>query len=259
VIVSKVIPKKARKGKPTKSPAIDLRRQLFNEGRVGRIEQIQVSASCIVQLNGILFDLDPPLYRSGSLTQGLSKNPEKFYKNVVRPWLDRHVTLKNCEVRATGTGLHAILWFDKPVVFNNVGDRDRWAGIVKVVQAALPIDPDQPGITATTRALKSINSKNGAVVRQLSKGTPVTQADVLALFNEMCSSPFESVLKILTGGDSVTPCPVCGKDGTQLAAMDYAGRCYGSCGTVKLETLYDLVFTPRMTKEATKNHGEDDE
>ena len=123
----------------------DLRRQLFNEGKTGRIEEIQVSTERIVQLNGILFDLDPGTYLAGPFTRGLSRDPEKFYNRVVRPWLKRHPVLANCEVRITGTGLHAILWFEKPVQFETAGDRDRWAGIVKVAQAALPIDPGQPG------------------------------------------------------------------------------------------------------------------
>jgi hypothetical protein len=53
--------------------------------------------------------------------------------------------------RDTGRGLHVIIWFDDLVKFNTDGDRRRWAGIVEAVQAALPIDPDQPGITALTR------------------------------------------------------------------------------------------------------------
>ena len=254
------IPGKQAKGKQPRQSGksagkIDLRKQLFNAGKVGPIEAVQVSTDCIVQLKGILYDLDLAAYQAKPLIPGLSQNVDKFFRRVVRPWLDRHPVLKKAEVRATGTGLHALLWFDRPIKFDTAADRDRWAGIVKVVQAALPIDPDQPGITATTRALGSINSKNGAMVRQLTKGTPVSQEDVLALFDEMCASPFKTVLKILTGSDCVSPCPVCKKEGTKLSAMDYAGRCYGSCGTLKLETLYDLVFAARTPKKAVTEHA----
>jgi hypothetical protein len=243
----------------SKSPGIDLRKQLFNQGKVGRIEKIQVSTECIVQLNGILYDLDPANYRAGTLIPIVSHNVNELYSTVVRPWLDRHPTLKNCEVRATGTGLHAILWFDKPVIFSSAGDRQRWAGIVKVVQAALPIDPDQPGITATTRALGSINSKNGDKVVQLTKGKPVTVDDVMSLFSEMCSSPFKTVLKLFTGNESISPCPVCGTEGTKLSALDYCGQCYGSCGKVSLESLYDLVLVPRTPYEGEQENGKDEE
>jgi len=205
----------------------------------------------IVQLNGILFDIDPKTYLVGPLTQGHSRDPIKFYNRVLRPWLKRHPILKNCQVRASGTGLHAILWIKPPIKFETAGDRERWAGIVKVVQAALPIDPDEPGITATTRAIGSINSKNGAKVRRLTKGKPVTQEDVLSLFNAMCAAPFKTVFNVLTGGESLSPCPVCGGDDTKLSALDFAGHCYGSCGTVKLETLYDLVLAPRPAKKET--------
>ncbi len=235
-----------RKNQLTKE---DLRQQLFNEGETGPIEGVQVSTDRIVQLNGIVYDLDPQLYAKGPLTQGLSRDPKRFYKRVVRPWLDRHPLLKNCEVRATGTGVHAILWINPPIKFDTEADRNRWAGIVKVVQAALPIDPDQPGITATTRALGSINSKKGAKVRRLTKGKPVTEEQVLSLFDTMCSAPFKTVFSVLTGSDSVSPCPICRGEGTKLSALDYAGSCYGSCGTVKLETLYDLVLAPRPAKK----------
>ena len=227
----------------------DLRRQLFNQGKVGVIEAIQVSTERIVQLNGILFDIDPQTYVAGPLTQGISRDPGKFYNRILRTWLKRSPILTNCEVRVSGTGLHAILWIKPPVKFETTGDRQRWAGIVKVVQAALPIDPDQPGITATTRALGSVNSKNGSKVRQLAKGRPVTEEQVQSLFDTMCSAPFKTVFNILTGDDSVSPCPICDGEGTKLSALDYAGRCYGSCGTVELETLYDLVLAPRPAQK----------
>ena len=108
----------------------------------------------------------------------------------------------------TGTGLHGILWFADPVEFTTDGDRERWTGIVQVVQAALPIDPDQPGITATTRALGSTNSKNGAKVIRLAKGDKVGQEEVLSLYGTMCSSPFITTMQILTGDSRVSPCPI---------------------------------------------------
>jgi hypothetical protein len=241
---------------PKDAGKLDRRKQLFNQGSVGPIEEIQVSCERIVQLNGILFDLDPKNYVAGPFTRGLSRDPEKFYKRIVRRWLQRHPTLNNCEVRISGTGLHGILWFQEPIKFENAGDRERWAGIVKVVQAAMPIDSDQPGITATTRDIGSINTKNGATVQQLAEGKPATREEVLTLFEEMCSSPFKTVLKILTGSSSVSPCPVCNGEDTKLTATDYTGRCYGSCGKVKLAQLYDTVLATRKVTDTGKgDHG----
>ena len=180
----------------------------------------------------------------------VSGNPQRFYQRVVKLWLGRHPVLGKCEVRISGRGLHAILWFDKPVVFEKAGDRERWAAIVQVIQAALPVDPDQPGITATTRALGSINSKNNAKVSKIKAGEPVTVYEVLALFKQMCESPFKTVLKILTGSDCVSPCPICEGLDTKLVAGDRTGFCYGSCGKVKLAALYDGVLAARKVKVA---------
>jgi hypothetical protein len=41
-----------------------------------------------------------------------------------------------------------------------------------------------------------------------------------------------------------------------MSAIDHVGRCYGSCGTVKLEQLYDVFLAPRATKRKEANHGD---
>ena len=124
-----------------------------------------------------------------------------------------------------------------------------------MVQASLPIDPDAPGITATTRAIGSVNEKNGAEVTVLAEGEPVTEAEVLGLYGKMLKAPFRTVMKILTGGETMQPCPHCGKDGTKLSALNYAGRCYGSCGNVKIDKLYDLVLAPRDAGKESKSNA----
>jgi hypothetical protein len=144
----------------------------------------------------------------------------------------------------TGGGLHTILWTDKPIEFLEPGDRERWVAKVQVIQAALPIDPMQPGITATTRAIGSINGKNGKKVRRLKAPEPVTQLELEAFADEIVASPFKTVMKILTGTDRLQPCPKCKQDDATLSALDHVGKCYGSCGTVKLEDLYGLVLRP---------------
>ena len=97
----------------------DWRKALFNGGQVGPIEKIQVSTKRIVQVDGILFDLDPPLYQRGPFTKAVSNDPRAFYRDTVRPWLSRHPVLTKAEVRLTGNGLHVILWFAEPVVIEN--------------------------------------------------------------------------------------------------------------------------------------------
>jgi hypothetical protein len=244
---------------PTKSDkpdvSVDVREALFNSGDVGPIKHVQVSTERIVSLRGILFDLDPDIFKPGTIVPAVPRDPAEFYAAVVRPMLDRHSVLTKAEVRNSGRGLHAVLRFDKPVEFNSDGERDRWSGIVQVIQAALPIDPDQPHITSTTRSVGSINSKNNAEVTVLAEGTPVTAEEVLGLYQELIKAPFKTVMKILTGDVAMQPCPFCGKDGTKLSALDFAGQCYGSCGDMTLEQLYDLVLARRVAGRGTSDNA----
>ena len=98
-------------------PKIDFRKQLFNKGLVGKVEAIQLPVDRITQLNGILFDLDPGEYGGTAILPKVPRDPVKFYDQVVKVWLKRHPVLNKAEVRKTGTGLHAVLWLDSPVVF----------------------------------------------------------------------------------------------------------------------------------------------
>jgi hypothetical protein len=49
----------------------------------------------------------------------------------------------------------------------------------------------------------------------------------------------------LLGELHVCPCPVCGGEGSRLDILDRIGRCYGGCGKVRLEQLFDAFFQPR--------------
>jgi len=231
---------------------VDLREALFNDGAVGPIGSIQVSTERIVSLRGIMFDLDPDLFVQGGLIGSIPHDAAAFYREIVKPMLDRHPVLKKAEVRMTGRGLHVILRFEKPIDFTKPGEREEWAGIVEVVQTALPIDPGQPGITATTRVVGSVNGKNGATVEVLEKGSPVTEEEVRALCKAMCEQPFRTVMATLTGAERVQPCPVCKKPDSALAGGKHAGSCYG-CGTVRLEKLYDLVLAPKHAEKEKKH------
>jgi hypothetical protein len=61
----------------------------------------------------------------------------------------------------------------------------------------------------------------------------------------MARSPFKTVMGILLGAGRVAPCPICRVEGSSLSALDREGRCYGGCGKVKLERLYDVFLAPR--------------
>jgi len=231
---------------PTSAPSpapldLDAREQLFNEGAVGPIDQIQVSTERIAKLRGILFDLDPANLRSGPLVPMPSLDPESFYEHCLKRWLAHHPVLEHLEVRASGTGLHGILWLEPQPVFDDATERTRWCAIVKIVQAALPTDPCAPGITATTRALGSVNGKNNEIVRQLQPGRPVAPDRVIALKDELCQAPFKTLFRILTGADRLAPCPFCHQE--TLVALEQVGRCYG-CGRSTLERLSNELFQP---------------
>ena len=238
---------------PLRDPRVDQRQQLYNNGESGPFSVIQVSIERILSLNAILFDIDPLLIRESSLTPSVPRGPREFYETVAKIWLSHHPVLRKAEVRISGTGLHVILRILNPPTFGTDGERDRWTGIVQAVQAALPIDTRQPHITAATRPIGSVNSKNGATVELLTPGEPVTQAEVLSLYDNMQHSPFKTVLQILAGDSKIKPCPFCNKPGKQLSALDRIGKCYG-CGNVTLTQLYDLVLSSDSQNNVEASH-----
>ena len=227
----------------------DQREQLFNEGASGQFSEVQVSRERVVLLLGILFDIDMRMLNASPLITEPAVAPADFYHRYVQNWLSRNPVLSKAEVRCSGQGLHVILWFDQPVEFRTDGDRDRWDGIVKVVQAALPVDPDAPSITATTRPVGSVNSKNAATVTQLTPGSPVSEEEVLRLFEAMKNASFETVLSILAGPGGIQPCPFCQGENTKLSPGRIVGFCYGGCGQISLPRLYELLLSPRRVGE----------
>jgi hypothetical protein len=145
-------------------------------------------------------------------------------------------------VRATGTGLHLLLFLHPAVELYTAGERQYWSEVVRAVQCTLPVDPDCPGITALTRPVGSSNSKNAAMVRQLKAGRPVTPDEAKAFLARVAQAPFKEVALPLLGAERVRPCPVCGDEGTELCALDHFGKCYQGCGKVNLGQLYDSIF-----------------
>jgi hypothetical protein len=229
-------------------PIRDCRQQLYNDGRCGSIKHIQVSRELIHTLRGVLFDIDPGHLRSGELLGKIRTDPVRFFERTIKPRLARHPTLAKARVVNSGTGLHVLLMFDEPVPIDSDSDRERIEAIYEAVLPVLPIDPDQPGITATTRRIGSVNTKNGAKVALLARGEPVTFEEVERLAQLVVNAPFRTITSVLLGADVVTPCPFCRGDKTSLRIMDHVGMCYGACGKVTLDQLFDRLYLPRPGK-----------
>ena len=239
------------KSKPSDART-DLREQLFNDREIGPIEQVQLPEEAITTLHAVLFDLDTPNFRSDRPGLVQASSARKLYTNTIRPMLTRHPALAGARVLDTGRGLHVVVVFDQPVRFETERERERFSGIIEVVQAALPIDPHQPGITALSRPVGSVNSKTDRPVKLLKEATPVPIAEVLRLYDQMDKAPFRTVTEILLGALRLSPCPICRADGSSLSALDRVGQCY-VCGTINLDQIYDIFLRPRSPqgKDAT--------
>ncbi len=179
---------------------VDQREALFNDGCRGTASRIQLPAARLTRLRGIMIDLDPGKLEAGNPLFPPGEQPREFLANI-RTILDRHPLVCDAEVRSSGTGLHAILWLDPPVELKNAGEQRYWNAIVSAVQASLPSDRKAPAITALTRAVGSINLKNGARVETLRPGSPIDPQRVVDFVTEMKAAPFRVVARILFGGD----------------------------------------------------------
>src|SRR5262249_3691153 len=118
---------------------------------------------------------------------------------------------------------------------------------VTMVQRSLPADPRAPGITALTRALGSINGKNGRVVELLKEGEPVSPEEIRHFAKAVSQAPFRTIAGILLGAERVDCCPLCQQQ--SLTVCDRDGRCY-ECGKVRLDQLLDLIFIGREAESA---------
>jgi len=221
---------------------VDLREQLWNEGLTGKAGSIQVPTERITRLRGILLDLDPAKLIAENPWFPPADNPDEFHANI-KPVLERHPLARHAEVRASGTGLHAIVRLEPPVELETAAAQKWWAALVRAVQCSLPVDPNAPGITALTRAVGSINSKSGAVVKVLEPGEPINPACVIAFLEALSKAHFKTVAMILLGSEHIQPCPICRRDGTHLRVLDYAGMCY-YCGKVTLANVLDTIYKP---------------
>jgi hypothetical protein len=234
-----MVTKRSTTNKPA-SAQIDIREALYNDNRVGPAGGIQSPAEGITRLLAIVADIDPKFLTPGNLLFPPDTDTRRFHQ-AIRPVLDRHPLARDAEVRSSGTGLHLIFRLDPPVELKTAADQKRWAVIVRAVIGSLPSDPNAPGITALTRPIGSINSKNGAVVELLHAGRPISPEQVVAFVDAMAEAPFRSVALPLLGSDRIAPCPMCREPSSSLAVLDRLGKCY-HCGVVGLEDLFALVI-----------------
>ena len=214
---------------------------MVNGGEIGPIGRVSIPEIMITRLKGIMLDFDLDLYKKEKLPAGATESSVKLYETFVGPMLQRHPLYAKAEVRDTGRGLHAILWFDQPVEFKTPAEREKWGAVVKAVQKTLPTDPACAGITATTRPVGSTNSKTQRQVRIIKPGSMVTADEVLNFVTELRHKPFKIVAGFLL--DPVAPyCPVCATPDARLGVMDKFGHCYGGKHKPKVGDLFDAVF-----------------
>jgi hypothetical protein len=148
---------------------VDLREALYNDGCTGTESRIQLPAARITRLLGIMIDLDPGKLNPNNRIFPPAADPREFLARI-QGVLDHHPLARVAEVRNSGTGLHLLIWLDPPLELKTAGEQRYWDGIVRAVQATLPSDPNAPGITALTRPVGAINSKNGAYIEILRAG-----------------------------------------------------------------------------------------
>jgi hypothetical protein len=141
--------------------------------------------------------------------------------NMIKPVLRRHPLARHAEIRASGSGLHAIIWLQPAVQLHSAAEQARWSAIVRSVQYSLPSDPLAPGITGLTRPAGAVNSKTGALVEVLEAGTALEPKVVEEFATRLSAAPFRQIALVMFGDDRVSPCPVCGGEGTRLDVLDF--------------------------------------
>ena len=220
---------------------VDVREALYNDGAKGKAGQIQVPLEGITRLAGLVIDLDPDLIHPENGIFPPAQEAVVFFRGI-SPVLERHPLLRYAEVRASGNGLHLLVLIDPPVELRTNGEQRHWDAIAKMIQRTLPADPRAPGITALTRAVGSLNGKNGRPVVLLKDGRPVDQQEVIRFATQVARSPFRTIAEILLGADRTDCCPLCHQHG--LTAYDREGRCY-HCGRVGLDRLLSVILVGR--------------
>jgi hypothetical protein len=212
----------------------------MNDCRHGPAHEISLPREMITSLHGFVTDLDPDKLIPSNPVLDPADDPEVFLARL-HPLLQRHPVAQFAEVRATGRGLHLIVWFEGPVELHSSSEQLEWDSLVGLVQLTLPADPECPALTALTRPVGATNSKNGQPVRQLRPGHPVSSEDVRQFARRVAVAPMRELARIWFENEEVRPCPICGRAEGHLQSLDHSGHCY-ACGKVSLERLAERVY-----------------
>lgn len=225
----------------------DDRETLCNAALMGPARDIQYAAEEIVELRCVMIDLDPR-YLSTSLPWGDSLgDPRRLWHEHLRPGLTLIGLAEWCEARLSGTGLHLIISFSTPVSIDSNRDRQVWDARIRVLQSLLLGDPHSPGITALTRPVGSINTKNQALVETIHAGQLITAEQFAIVVDQLAAEPARTVMQYVYGTDRVTPCPYCGGDGTTCSALSRNTLSYGCCAKRDISDLFRLTHTTNAT------------
>ncbi len=229
---------------PATSTDRTVREALYNSGDRGPAYVIARPVDEITAINGFMIDVDLKLLNPDVLGEPSLASPAAFYERHLCHWLDRDTVLAKAEVRDTGGGLHPILRLDEPVVIP-AGQQRQWDAVARGLHSALPGDPKLGGIIAMTRPVGELNLKYDPPreIRRLREGSPVTQKEVLGLVERLARAPARLWMNLVTGGERVSPCPLCRKEGTSLGiAGGWKVQCY-ECGRVDAARLVYLHYT----------------
>jgi hypothetical protein len=222
------------------TPQPDDREQLFNDRRCGPITQVSLPREAVTTLHAVMIDIDPKQFRADNPLVPATADPYSFF-HAILPVLNRHPVAQHAEVRMSGSGLHLLHWLDPPIELKSAAEQEYWAAVIDAHRSTLPSDPAAPNLNALTRPIGSVNSKTGRKVEQLREGRPLAATVFEDFIRAVDAKPFREIARLLIGGDHVSPCPACRKDGSRMTISDHIGHCY-SCGKITVAVLFDSIL-----------------
>ncbi len=219
----------------------DNRETLCNARITGHAQIIQYKLEEIVELRGVMVDVDPQ-YLSTTLPWGHALgDPRSLWIEHIQKGLAAIGLVEFIEARMSGTGLHLVIWFDMPVPLASQRDREIWDARIRLLQSLLLGDPQSPGITALTRPVGSRNSKSQVEVETIHAGRPITAEQFAIIVDQLAAEPARTVIRYVYGSDRVTPCPYCGVVDTTCSALYRNTTSYNCCGKRDLLNLFQRM------------------
>jgi len=235
----------------------DIREATFNGRESGPAFSIARPVDQVSAIHGFMIDLDCGILDPAVVGQECVESANILYERHVQVWLDRDAVLAKAEVRDTGHGLHVLLWLSDPIICAG-DDARRWDKIARGLRNVLPGDPNLNGIIAMTRPVGALNTKHdpAKTVSQLRAGQPVSREEILDLGHRVSSTPARLWMRVLHGGERVSPCPLCSGEGTSLGvAGNWQVQCY-ECGRVDAAALVYRHYSPAfLENRKDSTHG----